>query len=391
MRKVVVLGTNYYIGLGVLRCLGRVGIPTVGADYDKKSYGMQSKYVKEKLWLTDYKVDPDKTVKELIAYAKRQDEKPLLIPTHDSYTILIDGYFDALKDAFVFPMEVKGLYTKTVDKGQLYELCDLHGVRYPETLESTDPDLQKKVEETIGYPCIVKPTDSVAFVALFRKKVFIAENWEMLREAIEKARSADIEVSVQRIIKGWDDHMYTYDAYVDRNGKVTHWMTGHKQRQWPINFGASTFIKQEHVPELHEIGAPFLEAIGWRGFAEIEFKKEEGTGKWYLIEINTRITNFNAMIEACGLNIPEITYRDMNADPVPPKAITTDLKQAFRYTLEDRAAKKAYVSAGQKTQQELDQQEEGLNITEAVYAPDDRRPWVAFWMGKIGRKLHLRR
>lgn len=391
MRKVVVLGTNYYIGLSVLRCLGRKGIPTVAADYDRSSYGMHSKYVNQKLWLTDYKEDPAKTVEELVAFAKEQDEKPLLIPTHDDYTLLIDDYFQALKEAYVFPQEKEGLYTTCGDKTQLYKLCETHGVRYPGTIDVDDPDLKYRVEIELGYPCIVKPDDSPAFTAVFRRKVFIAENWESLCTAIEKAKEANLTVSVQKIVAGWDDHMYTYDAYIDQNGKVTHWMTGHKQRQWPINFGASTFIKQEPHPELDAIGRPFLEAIGWRGFAEIEFKKEEGTEDWYLIEINTRITNFNAMIEACGFNIPEITYRDMNGESLTPASITTDLKEAFCYRWEDRAAKKAYIHAGQKTPEDLHAQEDGLHITEAIYAPDDRKPWVAFWMGKVGKKVHVHR
>src|SRR5699024_9083445 len=154
-----------------------------------------------------------------------------------------------------------------------------------------DERFDERIEEEIKYPCLVKPVDSPTFVAKFRRKLFKVYNKEELTEAINKAKKADVEVIVQRMIPGFDDHMYTFDAYLKQDAKVTHWMTCQKLRQYPVNFGASVYTVQRHVPELYSIGASFLEAIQFKGFAEIEFKKDAETGEFYLIEINARITN----------------------------------------------------------------------------------------------------
>src|SRR5699024_3246484 len=143
-------------------------------------------------------------------------------------------------------------------------------------------------------PCLVKPVDTAAFTMKFRTKLFKVHTEEELNDTVEKVRNADLEVIVQRIIPGFDDHMYTFDAYLNQDAKVTHWTTAQKFRQYPINFGASVYTVQKHVPGLYEAGAAFLEAIKYKGFAEIEFKKDAETGDFYLIEINARITNFNA-------------------------------------------------------------------------------------------------
>ena len=46
--KAVILGSNYYIGLSAIRCLGENGIHTVAVDYDSKErYGAKSKYCSE--------------------------------------------------------------------------------------------------------------------------------------------------------------------------------------------------------------------------------------------------------------------------------------------------------------------------------------------------------
>src|SRR5699024_7123431 len=129
---------------------------------------------------------------------------------------------------------------------------------------------------------LVKPVDTAAFTERFRRKLFKVHSEKELEEAITKSKKAGLQVIVQRIIPGFDDHMYTFDAYLNQDSKVTHWATAQKHRQYPINFGASVYTVQKYVPGLYEIGAPFLEAIKFKGFAEIEFKKDEETGDFYL-------------------------------------------------------------------------------------------------------------
>ena len=138
---------------------------------------------------------------------------------------------------------------------------------------------------------------------------------------------------------------------------------------------------------MHEIGAPFLKDIGWRGFAEIEFKREEGTDDFYLIEINTRTTNFNSMIAACGINMPYVAYRDLCGEALPKQYIEEDLNEAFRYRYEDIFAKRAYRRRGQLNRKEMREQERGYHVTEALFARDDIKPWLNFWSGKAKRLL----
>jgi len=175
----------------------------------------------------------------------------------------------------------------------------------------------------------------------------MVNNKKELEEALEKANDANLEVIVQRIIPGFDDHMYTFDAHLNQDSKVTHWTTCQKYRQYPINFGASVYTGQKYVPELYGIGAEFLESIGYKGFAEIEFKKDADTGQFYLIEINARITNLNSLLYKVGLNFPYITYRELTGDPLEPKAITEDTNFVFWYAYEDMLAIRDYIKTGQ--------------------------------------------
>lgn len=348
--KAVILGTNYYIGLSTIRCLGREKVHTVAVDYSEEGrYGAMSKYCSEKLIAPHYKKDPEKFVEFLIDYAKKQEVPPVLIPCHDNYVEIVDRYLPELKKYYLIPQTEQGLYTKLMDKGTLYEIAKEHGVPVPESISPDDENLFERVEKEIKYPCLVKPTDSPAFVSIFRKKLFKVYNKEELQEALEKAKNAGQEVIIQRTIPGFDDHMHTFDCYLNQEGKVTHWTTCQKHRQFPINFGASVYTEQKYFPELYEIGKNFLEAIGYKGFVEIEFKKDAESGKFYLIELNVRITNFNNLLYKVGLNFPYITYRELTGSPLEPKAVTTNTGRVFWYAYEDLLAVRDYIKTGQLT------------------------------------------
>jgi D-aspartate ligase len=346
--KAVILGCNYYIGLSTIRCLGKHGVHTVAVDYPSEyTYGADSKYCSEHLYAPHYKEEKEEFIQFLIDYSKKQSVPPVLIPCHDNYVEVIDEYLNELKPYYLINQTEQGLWTKVMNKDDLFQMAMEKGVSVPESVRVDEENFLEKVEKTIKYPCIVKPTDSPAFMAKFRKKIFKVSNQQELEAAIKQAMGSDLEVIVQRIIPGFDDHMFTFDAYLNQDSKVTHWVTCQKYRQFPINFGASVYTVQKYVPELQEIGAKFLEDIGYKGFAEIEFKKDSETGKFYLIEINARITTLNTMLDKVGVNFPYITYLELTKQPIGTQAIKHDTNIAFCYVFEDVLAIRDYIKQGQ--------------------------------------------
>lgn len=383
--KAVILGNNYYIGLSVIRCLGSKGIHTVAVDYSEEDrYGAASKYVSEKLIFPHYKNEAKAFIDALIEYAKKQEAKPVLFPCHDSYLEAIDANLELIKQYYLLPQKEQGLATRIMNKDTLHELALETGIKVPESVTVEDPEFYKKIEEEIKFPCLVKPVDSPTFMRIFKKKLFEVNNMEELEEALAKSKEANTKVFVQRIIKGFDDHMHTYDAYLNQDSKVTHWTTAQKLRQYPINFGASVYTIQKHFPELHEIGSKFLETIGYKGFGEIEFKKDAETGEFYLIEINARTTNFNNLLYKVGLNFPYIAYMDLIGQPLPPKAVTETTNRAFWYAYEDLLAIKGYLQTKQLT---LGQVIKSFFRPKAyaIWSISDPKPAFVFFKTRLGK------
>ncbi|NMA86897.1 MAG: carboxylate--amine ligase [Tissierellia bacterium] len=391
--KAVVLGTNYYIGLSITRCLGIHNIPVVGIDYSKdRNYGFYSKYLSEKLIAPNCKEDPEGLLEFLIEYGKKQDKPPVLYPSADGYAEFIDEYLPILRKYYLINQVEQGLFTEVINKESLYSLAREHDILIPETVYIEDENFEEKINSIIKFPCLVKPTDSPSFVSHFRKKLFIVNNMGELKEAISKAQEANLDVVVQRIIPGFDDHMYTFDAYLDQNSKVSHWITCQKLRQFPINYGASVYTIHKQVPELYEMGAKFLEDIGFKGFAEIEFKKDQDSGKYYLIEINARTTNLNSLIHKVGINMPYLAYCELTDKLTEPYTVEEDTNIAFWYAYEDFFAIRDYKRTKQLGRKEIIK---SFNRKKAyaIWDIKDPLPFFAFIFQKakgLFRKIYKR-
>ncbi len=385
--KAVVLGTNYFIGLTIIRTLGYEGVKTIAVDYlEEALYGSKSKYLGAHYLAPSFREDPQGYIAKLIEIASKEDTKPLLFPSADPYAEFIDEHLDILKEHFLIPMKEKGLWTKVMKKEGLFHLAIEHGMPVPETIEAPDPNLADRVEAELGYPCIVKPVDSPAFVAKFRRKVLYCNNRDELLDAVGRAENEGLKVIVQRIIPGFDDHMYTFDFHVDQSGRISHWATCRKLRQFPINFGASVYTEQRYIPELAELGIPFIEKIGYRGFGEIEFKKDEKTGKFYMIEINTRTTTLNYLLYKAGINFPYVCYRDMTGDPLPDKAVKEDTGYVFQYLFEDILACRDYMRKGQLTAWEI-LKSLFRKKAPAIWSLDDPMPALSYTGTLIGKTV----
>ena len=251
--QAVVLGSNYYIGLSTIRCLGKMNVPVTTIDYNKKeAYGSYSKHVAKSLIAPFYKEDPEGFVTYLIEYGKKQEKPPVLIPTADPYVEIVDRYWDRLKAVYLLPDLSQGYLSAIVDKDRLYAMMKKRDILVPETLEVTEERLFEKVEEQLGYPCVVKPVDSHSFVKTFRKKLFKVHDQKELIEAIEKSERQGLSVVVQRIIQGPDTNKYTFDAYVNSEGRVSHCSSFHLLRLYPNDYGASVYTEHFYNEDIFD-------------------------------------------------------------------------------------------------------------------------------------------
>lgn len=383
--KAVVLGTNYYIGLGVVRALGMKGVWVTTVDYEPSHYGV-SKFVKERLIAPHYKKEEQACVKFLIDYAKKQKAKPVLFPTADLYVDFMEDNYDALKEYYLWPNDQKGLYKAIMDKASLLQFTEKYQIKTPEILPMDTPDLYPRVTKEFGYPCIIKPAESMPFVNAYRTKVFRVENEKQLREKMEMIKRDGFYVFVQRIIPGPEENCYSFDVYMDRHNEAAAYMTTCKIRQWPINFGASTYAKQKYIPELYDLCMPLFQGIQYRGFAEVELKRDVNTGTIYLMEINVRFVNFVWLQVQMGMNTPMMYYLDCLGEEVSGAKIAEDKEVYWKYEYEDISAIRAYLRTGQMTWGKIIGDYRLKKVCSTWWSKDPGPGW-SFFKWAVGHKL----
>ncbi len=388
---VVFLGANYYTGLSGIRTLGRRGVPVYALDYDFGiAYGLASRYARRRVLCPNINTDEQGLVDFLLDLAKKIGGKPVLIPSHDAYALMISRHSHTLAERYLFHRMPEGLHERIVDKRGLYELSVEHGLKMPLTFFPSSREEDLAAARELGYPCLVKPSISHLFVKAFHRKLFVANNPEELSAALARCREANIGVMVQELIPGFDDHMFVADIMMSQNGEATHTMTAQKLRQFPANFGSSTLTHQFPVPELIPPSVEFLKKIGYRGYCEFEFKRHRDTGQYYMIEINARLSTLNSLFDACGIPYTYLIYRDLIGDPLPPVHLEQHLNYAFYHFYEDIFSVRQYRRTRQLTWGQIIRPWLEHKKVYAVWAADDPLPSLHFLKLVTGRLLKRR-
>ena len=133
-----------------------------------------------------------------------------------------------------------------------------------------------------------------------------------------------------------------------------------------------------------------MERLGYRGYGEIEFKKDPHSEEYYLIEINARLSTLNILFDKCGIEFTYVMYRDLIGDPLPEKHLTENLPWAFWHAYEDAISVFSYLRKKQLTVAQVLKPWLTHHKAHAIWAADDIKPFFAFTrliLGKIGKRL----
>lgn len=295
-------------GLGILRCLGKEGIRCYGIYQSKnEETGCFSKYL-----ITAIQI-PKSYEDQILLHAlfqlreKAHHPQPVLFPTSDAFVFFIARNKNTLQNNFLFHDNDINILTLLNDKSRTTELSKL-GLPIPHSLLSTHENIALYVK-TAKFPSIIKPTTEVADV--FPDKVYSAKNKEELISFFQKSPHLFGKCIIQEEIPGGDSITWEVCTFSAPNRNLVITCTLHKIRQYPPDYGISSFIQTEENQRLKKIVENALEAIQYTGCADWEFLYCEKTDKYYLIDINCRTGMPNQICADSGMNIVACAYRNL--------------------------------------------------------------------------------
>ncbi len=325
MHPAVVLdmGVN---ALGVIRSLGRRGVPVFGLSFIEPGVALRSKYctVVDRRGVIPSELEYLSCLQSL---CRRLPSPPVLFPTSDETLNVLSRYEEELSaiSRYVLP-ERRTLY-QILNKDETHRLAEGCGVRVPATWLPTSIDQLTALAPDLKYPILFKPLNhyNVYLPGLAKNLRFNSED-NLL--AFFTARPDLVYQGVfQEIIHGGDGHILVCAAYFDRDSQPLAIYTGRKIRQLQPDFGVTSFGVSEELPVIAEMTVCLLSKIRFRGLVAVEYVEDRASGDIYFVEINARSYYHNGLFRDCGVDLSWIAYLDAVGDPSLP----AELRPRQRY------------------------------------------------------------
>lgn len=190
-------------GLGVVRSLGRQGVPVI-AICPYKVPTMFSKYCESKV-SPDVEGEKEKFLEFLLNIGRRLDQPGILFPTGDAYVHFVSENRELLTEYYKLAMPDKDTMRKLLNKKTQYMLAENLGIPLPKIFYPANFEQLKEIGKKINYPAVIKSLHSVEWRKKFgvKKLIYVTSNEELF-EAYKEIQDLNIEVMIQEAILGSD-------------------------------------------------------------------------------------------------------------------------------------------------------------------------------------------
>jgi D-aspartate ligase len=311
----VVVGGDYQ-GLGIVRSLGRQGVPVCVVD-DEHSISRYSRYSKRFVSMPDLR-DQRKAVDGLVEIGKRLNlEGWVLYPTREELVAAISHRRLELSEIFRVPTPDWESVKWAWDKRNTYRLAQELKIPIPLTYYPESAEQLAQLDD-LTPPFAIKPAIKEHFFYATKAKAWRANSHAELKTLYQKASdlAGNGEIMVQELISGGGSQQFSYCAFF-RNGEAVGKMVVRRRRQHPLEFGrASTYVETVDVPVLEELSERFLRAIDYYGLVEVEFKLDPRDSQYKLLDVNARTWGYHSLGAEAGVDFSYMLYSDQVGLPV---------------------------------------------------------------------------
>jgi D-aspartate ligase len=359
-----------YRGLGVVRSLGRRGIPVWLLKQGGHLVAATSRYVRRNVpWPV---VDDRRQIDLLLDLGKKHGLKDwLLFPTDDHAVALISRHRDVLASQYRISVPPWNQLRFLCDKRLLHQTAQELGIHQPWTV-------WPRTREELGaldckFPAILKPA-----TRLRRTSLSVPKAWRVVDRASLLARYDEASalvgpgnLMVQEIVPGAGEGQISYAA-ICRDGCPLASIVVRENRQYPRDFGQfSTFVESVDEPRVIDPAVRLLASLRFTGLVEIEFKKDPCDGKFKILDVNPRVWGWHTLSKRAGVDFPYLLWRLVHGQTIPFvhgrsgvrwMHTTTDVPIAILDMLKGRLSLSSYLRSLQRPRES------------AIFAWDDPAP-----------------
>jgi predicted ATP-grasp superfamily ATP-dependent carboligase len=365
---VVILG-GAHNALALARSFGRKGVPVtlVTDDHPLPKY---SRYVERRIdWPGAKSADAATWLVELAA--RNGFQNWLLLPCADHEVRLVAENRTLLRTCFQILGNEWDDLQHLCNKQLLAQAAEKAGVAVPKSYDVNSVEDATRIG--VEFPVILKPAMRMSRNALTSAKAWRADNRDELIEMYRRAAALQGEdgVVVQEYIPGGGEAQFSYAALWFRNAPVAE-LAARRTRQYPVDFGyTSTFVEIVANDTVMDMSRKLLSSIGFEGLVEVEFKRDDRTGTYKVLDVNPRAWSWLSLCEAGGFDFAT-SFADILSGTAKPVQLATP-GHAWVHVSRDAAAALHLLARGQLNLGEWLKQYR-QKLTYAIFAADDPLP-----------------
>lgn len=303
--------------LSVARSLGRRGIDVYASVLENESV-RSSRYCKQSFPYAKSEPAKERWEALLLSTYNYHLLGSLILPCSDEAVEFVAQKRQELQHDYVLDDADPEIQLAMLDKKGTLQLAKTAGVAVPNFWEIEQTSELDSILPEVVFPVVVKPIYSHLFQKVFTgHRYLFANNSAELREQLQRAVEADLKVMVSEFIPGPDSLLCSYYTYMDSRGKPLFHFTKKVIRRFSKNEGLGSYHKTEWSEEVAEQGLKFFRGINYRGFGNVEFKRDVRDGKLKVIECNPRLTAAHELLERSGMDVSLLLYNHMAGFRIP--------------------------------------------------------------------------
>ena len=383
---VVVLSARNYGPLGIIRSLGRLGVPVYAVDAGPRRPAATSRYLRGRFRFDIARSSEDETVDALLTVGRTLGRRALLIPTWDETARLASDAYERLAEHFLIPRQPADLAANLASKKTMQQLARAHGVPTPDVTYPTGPDDVEAFAATAVFPVMLKGIDGNRLKERTGRKMVIVERPDdLIRLYREMEDPSNLNLMLQEYIPGGDDSIWMFNGYFDDASDCLVGFTGRKLRQSPPYTGVTSLgicLRNEVVAERT---TRWMKELGYRGVLDIGYRFDARDGSYKVLDVNPRIgATFRLFVASNGMDVARALYLDMTGQAVPCAEQVdgrkwlvegADFDSFLRYRRDGRLSTRDWIASL-------------AGVDEMAYfATDDLRPFVGVCTDFVKRKL----
>jgi len=314
---VVILRSGHHGGLGIVRSLGRLGIPVYTVESTRWAPAFASRYCRGRFLMDLETESSEAAVGRLLQLAPKLGNRPILLPTTDQTCAWLAENARALRLDFRFPAQDAALVHTLCDKHRMQELARQHGLLVARSL------LPRSMKEVVNFlaaaefPVMVKETSGGRLRSRAGGTKFLVRSPRDLIDLYSKAGDPEQpNLIIQEFIPGED---WMFNGYFDANSRCLFGMTGRKIRRFPAKTGVTSLGVCVPNETVIQVTTDFMRAIGYKGILDIGFRRDHRDGQYKVLDVNPRIgCTFRLFAAGNGLDVARVLYLNLTGQPVPP-------------------------------------------------------------------------